>query len=352
MNRETSVSPSPLQHRAAAPATSVAPRVSVIVPTHNRLPLLEEALGSLEAQSFRDWEAVIVDDASMPAIDGREVVARHPQTRVHRHHGSQGGAAAKNTGIAIAHGEILAFLDDDDLYDPRYLARALDILDRHADIDVLFMGVGWFGRDAQRSESAHRASLARTLARAPPDAVAHSVLRWRDAKLLPALLQSVPMPFQRPVVRRAAMARIGQYRPDCLLWDCEWALRASLMAQCAYLPEPLYMQRSDGQGTSSRDDREYDHVESAAEMVLNLYRNPPLPLSRDIQDVLRQAASRNSEHLAYHRSRRGDLSGALRAWRRAQWIEPSLMRLKVLPALIARIMLSGFSRLKTLINVR
>ncbi|MBK9469978.1 MAG: glycosyltransferase family 2 protein [Gammaproteobacteria bacterium] len=112
MNPKTTVLPPPLQAASAAPAP---PRVSVIVPTHNRLPLLEEALGSIEAQSFIDWEAVVVDDASTPAIDGRSVIARYPRARVHTHHSSQGGAAAKNTGIAMARGEILAFLDDDDL---------------------------------------------------------------------------------------------------------------------------------------------------------------------------------------------------------------------------------------------
>lgn len=349
MNPDMTVSSPPLQGSATAPTS---PRVSVILPTHNRLPLLAEALGSLEAQSFLDWEVVVVDDASNPAIDGTSVVAQHPRAGVHRHHESQGGATAKNTGIAIARGEILAFLDDDDLYDPRYLACAIDILDRHTDIDVLFMGVGWFGRDAQRSEHAHGESLARTFARAPPETVERNVLRWRDPNLLPALLLSVPMPFQRPVVRRAAFDRIGRYRPDCLLWDCEWALRASLMGQCALLDEPLYLQRSDGQGTSSRAEREYDHVESAAEMVLHLYRNPPLPVSRDIQMILRQAASRNAEHMAFHLSTRGDLSGALHAWRRAQSIEPSFTRLKVLSALIARIMLRELSRFKTLFTMR
>ncbi|MBK8993549.1 MAG: glycosyltransferase family 2 protein [Gammaproteobacteria bacterium] len=349
MNPKTTVLPPPLQAASAAPAP---PRVSVIVPTHNRLPLLEEALGSIEAQSFIDWEAVVVDDASTPAIDGRSVIARYPRARVHTHHSSQGGAAAKNTGIAMARGEILAFLDDDDLYDPRYLACALDILDRYADIDVLFMGVGWFGKDAQRSERAHGESLARTLARAPPEGVERSLVRWPGPELLPALLLSVPMPFQRPVVRRAALDGIGRYRPDCLLWDCEWALRASLMARCALLHEPLYLQRSDGQGTSSRADREYDHAESAAEMVLNLYRNPPLPVSREIRLVLRQAASRNAEHVAFHLSKHGDLSGALRAWRRAQWIEPTVTRFKVLSALIARIMQRAISRLKTVVTTR
>ena len=86
MNPKTTVLPPPLQAASAAPAP---PRVSVIVPTHNRLPLLEEALGSIEAQSFIDWEAVGVDDASTPAVDGSSVIAGCLGARVHTRHSSR-----------------------------------------------------------------------------------------------------------------------------------------------------------------------------------------------------------------------------------------------------------------------
>lgn len=100
-------------------------RVSVIVPTHNRPQLLAEALSSIEAQSFTDWEAIIVDDASDIAVDC--VTDRHvsPRIRVMRHETSRGGAAAKNAGVAVARGDYLAFLDDDDLFHSDYLSQAV-----------------------------------------------------------------------------------------------------------------------------------------------------------------------------------------------------------------------------------
>ena len=314
---------------------SQCPRISVVIPTHNRPALLREAFHSLEQQRFDDWEAIVVDDASVPPVDGARL-GQHPRLQLLRNDVCQGGAAAKNAGIAVARGEVIAFLDDDDLLEAHYLARAIDVLDRHPEVDVLFMGVGWFGERASFSEAAHAQSLERTLARAVPERLECGVLLWQDASLFPALLQSVPMPFQRPVVRRAVLDRVGAYRPDCLLWDCDWALRASLGARCALLAEPLYMQRADGQGTSSRADRELDHIRSAAEMVLRLYYHSETPLSSIARSSLRRAARRNSEHLAYSLSQRRELSGALRAWWLAQSIEPSLSGLRMLASLVAR----------------
>ena len=304
------------------------PRVSVILPTHNRPALLREALASLEAQHYPGWEVIVVDDASSPSVDFDALARSHPKLRSVRHESSHGGAASKNSGLAVGQGEIFAFLDDDDLYDPEYLGRSVAILDRYPAIDVLFMGVAWFGSAAAYGEHSHGESLARTLAEIRPTTPEPGLLLFGEA-LLPALLRRVPMPFQRPVVRRAALDRIGSYRPNCLLWDCEWALRAAMAGRCALLNEPLYRQRADGQGLSSRPDRQRDHLESGLETVLRLYRNPPFPISGTTLSLLRDAASRSAADLAYYHSRRGEMGPCLRAWWTSQRIQPSLSRLKL-----------------------
>ena len=304
------------------------PRVSIVLPTHHRQTLLGEALASLEAQHYPDWEVIVVDDASTPPVDLSRLVRSHPKLHGVRHGSPLGGAAGKNSGLAVGRGEILAFLDDDDLYDPAYLERSVAILDRYPAIDVLFMGVAWFGRAATYGERAHSESLARTLAEARPTLLEPNLLLFGDG-LLPTLLRRVPMPFQRPVVRRAALERIGLYRADCLLWDCEWALRAAMAARCALLHEPLYRQRADGQGFSSRPDRERDYLESRLEMVLQLHRNPPFPIPGTTRRLLRGAASRAAADLAYHHSQRGVVEVCARAWWRSERIRPSLSRPKL-----------------------
>ena len=317
-------------------AATPQPRLSVILPTYNRPLLLQEALCSLEAQSLPEWEAIVVDDAAFLGGDTLRIVSQFHRAKVITHESNRGGAAAKNTGISAARGRLLAFLDDDDLFDPAYLARADEVFDRHRDLDVLFMGVGWFGRDALKSSRAHALSLKQTLAHAPGEFVEPQLVRWSDLSLLDALLHRVSMPFQRAVVRSSVFDEIGAYRTNCLLWDCEWALRASMQVCCALLNEPLYLQRADGQGIFSRKDREHQQIVSAAEMVMKLYRNTSASGPVEARRLLRQGASRNMRALAYYFTKQGDTLGALRAWWSAQMIKPSLSGLRIPLAAIVR----------------
>jgi CDP-glycerol glycerophosphotransferase len=92
------------------------PRISVVVPIFNVEAYVRESLESLAAQSVRDFEAILVDDGSTDgsaAIAG-EFVERDPRFRLVRQPNA-GLSAARNTGIGAASGELLAFLDSDDL---------------------------------------------------------------------------------------------------------------------------------------------------------------------------------------------------------------------------------------------
>jgi glycosyltransferase involved in cell wall biosynthesis/SAM-dependent methyltransferase/Flp pilus assembly protein TadD len=106
------------------------PMVSVIVPTYNRPELLKEALGSILAQTFRDFEIIVVNDGGddvQPIItplnqDGCITSIRHGRNR--------GLAAARNSGAAVARGKYIAYLDDDDRYYPDHLATLVGFLVR------------------------------------------------------------------------------------------------------------------------------------------------------------------------------------------------------------------------------
>lgn len=277
------------------------PRVSVIIPTHNRPILLVEALTSLLAQTFTDWEALIVDDASTTPVTIDEGDKR---IRVLHHSSSQGGAAAKNTGIKGASAEILAFLDDDDLYAPQYLERALGILDRNPNLDVVFMGVSWFGTAATWGQKNYDVAMSKCLADAGGEAVTKDLIVFDD-KLVNALLNSVPMAFQRPVVRADALARIGEYRPDCLLWDCDWAISAALNARTALITEGLYLQRVDGQGFSSKPNRILEHINSGIEIKDRLLRQARGGRSTKFAPLFRRAAAEAWFNLAWHHYQHG-----------------------------------------------
>ena len=105
------------------------PKVSVIIPTHNRAEFLRSAITSILNQTFQDFEIVIIDDASKDRT--REVIAHFNDTRIKVLHNqvSKGAAESRNTGIMNAKSEYIAFLDDDDEWLPEKLKIQICLLD-------------------------------------------------------------------------------------------------------------------------------------------------------------------------------------------------------------------------------
>jgi glycosyltransferase involved in cell wall biosynthesis len=113
------------------------PRISVVMPVYNVERFVSLAILSVLRQTWQDWELVIVDDGATDASP--EIIAgfRDPRIRIIRQQ-NRGLAGARNTGIRHARGEILAFLDSDDLWAPDKLARHVEHLDAHPDVGVSF----------------------------------------------------------------------------------------------------------------------------------------------------------------------------------------------------------------------
>ncbi len=101
-------------------------RFTVIIPTYNRQDYLVEAIDSVYAQTFSDWELLIVDDGSYPpARHLVHSVARDERLRYH-YQQNMGLGAARQCGVELARGQYLCYLDDDDYFLPHHLL----VLDR------------------------------------------------------------------------------------------------------------------------------------------------------------------------------------------------------------------------------
>ncbi|MBT4665362.1 MAG: glycosyltransferase [Opitutae bacterium] len=102
------------------------PKVSVIIPTYDRIETLPRSLNSVFKQTFSDWELIVVDDGSTDGTD--EMVLRdYSSVRLHRQE-NKGVSSARNAGVALASGEWIAFLDSDDAWFPEKLERQLSSL--------------------------------------------------------------------------------------------------------------------------------------------------------------------------------------------------------------------------------
>ncbi|MFL6261010.1 MAG: glycosyltransferase family 2 protein [Thermoanaerobaculia bacterium] len=104
----------------------ITPSVSVVIPTRDRRALLKRSLASVFAQTFVDYEVIVVDDGSEVAVDCVKCGDR--RVRVIRHLERMGAGAARNTGLAAAVGEFIAFLDDDDEWHADKLALQVNAL--------------------------------------------------------------------------------------------------------------------------------------------------------------------------------------------------------------------------------
>jgi glycosyltransferase involved in cell wall biosynthesis len=107
--------------------------VTVVIPAFNRASSIEAALRSVQAQTFQNWEAVVVDDGSGDGTAAAVQRCAQGDTRIRlrRHTWNRGAQAARNTGIENAGGSWVAFLDSDDRWVPNSLELRLDTAARH-----------------------------------------------------------------------------------------------------------------------------------------------------------------------------------------------------------------------------
>lgn len=108
----------------------VGPLVSVIVPVHNRQDLVADALASVFAQTYPNFELLVCDDASVDGTDRVLSGIKDPRIKLLRHEQRSGAAAARNTALRQARGELIAYLDSDNLWHPRFLEVMVEELAR------------------------------------------------------------------------------------------------------------------------------------------------------------------------------------------------------------------------------
>jgi len=204
------------------------PTVSIIIPTYNRPDYLIEAVASVLAQTYQDFEIIVVDDGSGDETKSRfaEFVAKTPAAQGRTFFYEQknsGSAIARNRGIFYSKGEYIAFLDSDDLWYPNKLEKQVKILDENPDIGVVYT-------DCYCGESADDSHQTAFFANANPpsgmifEQMVRNNLFWTSSLL----------------VRKEAFILAGMFDPTlrrCQDYDL-W-LRICYYNQCRFIPEIL-----------------------------------------------------------------------------------------------------------------
>ena len=238
------------------------PRVSIITPSYNRGHLLSATLDSVLAQTYPDWEAIVVDDHSQDNTleVARKLSAADPRVRPFLRRGDRKGAnVCRNQGLEEARGEFVVFLDSDDLLSPSCLERRVARMDTSPDCQY---GV-------------YRTELF-------ADRIGDRAVLWNvftDANDLHRFLNlDIVWCTMSPIWRREALRQLGGFHENLLSFQ-DWALHTrALIAGLQYYKDPTVdnfcRHRHDGADQiSAVSVSRADHLESHEKLFTNTCEN-------------------------------------------------------------------------------
>ena len=218
--------------------------VSVVLPCRNAARYLDEALQSIHAQTFQDWELVVVDDGS---TDGTADLLNRWARRDHRirrvvNSGSAGIVGALNTGWKAARGELIARMDADDVAHPNRLAHQVAYLESHPEVALVSCQVDL------RAEGGSSPGWERYIH------WCNSCIEHED--IVRGIFIESPVPHPSILIRRSWLVQVGGYRDagwpeDYDLWFRLWRIGARF----GKVPERLLTWRDHRERWSRRDPR-------------------------------------------------------------------------------------------------
>jgi glycosyltransferase involved in cell wall biosynthesis len=279
------------------------PLVTVIIPTYNRARMLADALTSVMAQSFDDFQVVVVDDGSDedlgPVVEPFGDAVRHVRIQ----HG--GAARARNAGVDAARTDLLAFLDSDDLWLPEHLARTVAILRQRPEVVLVYHGMlpaDEAGRPAQPPQRRPT----------PSGSVTEALFAY----------DFVPTPSV--VCRRQVLLEAGGFDPAVVpSEDYDLWLRMSLLGEFVCVDEPLLLRRRHA-GNISRQHKARNETVRAV-LKERFWRHPAA------RRAIRESHARAVLAKAFYRAGRALLCGgwsasARRFLRRSLQYRPTCLR--------------------------
>src|SRR5829696_552943 len=105
--------------------------VSIIIPAYNAAECIGETLDSVFAQTFTAYEIIVINDGSPDTEELERKLEGYPANLHYVRQENQGAAAARNAGLRVAAGELVAFLDADDTWLPTFLEKQVELIKRN-----------------------------------------------------------------------------------------------------------------------------------------------------------------------------------------------------------------------------
>lgn len=231
----------------------MSPKVSCIIIVHNGEEFLREAIESVIAQAFSDWELLIVDDGSTD--DSYEIAQRFAQnfpdtirSLCHADRRNHGMSATRNLGLSHARGDYVAFLDADDVWLPNKLAAQVAILDGQPSVGATYgralIWYSWQGSNAKEVDFCYELGVTPNQTYHPPTLLLSQLLNIYQSPTTSGCL-----------LRRALVNEVGWFEPAfrSMFEDAVFFAKALLLAPFFVSAEILfkYRQHSSSAGAIS-----------------------------------------------------------------------------------------------------
>ncbi len=224
------------------------PTVSVIIPTYNRAHVLGRSIQSVLNQTFQDFELIIVDDGSTD--DTESLLNRFSSKKIKyvRHQGNRGRSVTRNTGIRLAKGDYIAFLDDDDEWMPEKLDKQMKIIGTAPpEVGVVFTKFKQYDRFGNY--------------------VPQRKLPKKEGNIFKQLLGEYFIGLQTILVKKECFDKAGLFS-ERILYAQDWdlLLRISQHYQFLYIDEPLAIVHEQPEGRSLKHKRHLVDIQRMLKM--------------------------------------------------------------------------------------
>jgi glycosyltransferase involved in cell wall biosynthesis len=237
------------------------PKVTVVIPTHNRGRTLRAAAASVLTQSFDNLELLVIDDGSSEDLGAAlAAILEDPRVRIVRHAENRGAAAARNTGTSLAKGAYIAFLDSDDIWHREKLDRQLAWMESK---ERVVSCTGYRVTNGFHTEDELRLS--------------------RQVGFQDLLWGCVISPGSTMVAKRDFLEEVGPFDESLRrLEDWEWLLRCAQITPIGVVPEILALIH-----VSTREAYPWEDVANSASIIESYALTGRYPLGKSDRRVLR-----------------------------------------------------------------
>ena len=303
-----------------------APQVTVIIPVYNVAEYIAETLDSVQAQTFRDYEIIVINDGSPDTEALEKILEKYLDHIIYLKIENIGVGPARNVAIGEARGDLFAFLDGDDAWLPDFLGSQVEFLEA-GDFDLVYADALLFGGSALDGRT--------FMQNAPSDGEANfaSLLDMRCNVVLSGTL-----------ARRAAVIEAGLFEPkDVRAQDFNlWLRMAHRGARIGYQKKVLLKYRIRAGSLSGSEVQRVEREINAYERICRM-----ITLSESEQEIVDKQLKRLEAELEIERGKRflleEDFAAARRAFEKANQFQKSarlrliILLLSIAPRLLLKI---------------